>query len=282
MMGWMPGYADLEGRGPVLGQKLVSVFPVAGQAGRTVHRGIVTLFDTTDGHVRAQIEAGAVTSIRTPSASGVATNALARPDATNLAILGSGEQAAGHLEVMTRVRAIDRVVVWSLHPENAADFVRREGAKHDVELVAAQSVEEAVAAADVVCTATSAVDPVLRYEWLKPGAHLNVIGSSLPSTSEVDVETVVRSSFFVDHRETIEEQGGEYRRALAEGAVSEGHIRAELGEVLSGRHPGRTSAEEVTLYKSVGIVAFDLAAAAAVYDAALEQGVGVSVDLQAD
>lgn len=280
VLGWMPGCIDSAEEQTALGFKLMSVVPVSEQ--RTVHNGIVVLFDELSGQVVAIVEAGSLTSIRTPAASAVATDLLARADSSRLAILGAGHQAGGHLQAITRVRDIDDIRVWSPNSGSAEAFAAEVISRYGVKTTACSTVEETVSDADIICTATSAADPILKYEWIAPGAHINAIGSSVPMTAEIDNETVARTSFFVDHKETVKVQGGEFLRALEAGVIDDNHIRAEIGEILLGRHPGRSSENEITLYKSVGIVAYDLAAAQAVYQAAKDSGLRVDVKLNHD
>ncbi len=280
ILGWMPGSVNQAGGDCALGFKLMSVVPAAQQ--RTVHNGVVVLFEETSGHVVAVVEAGSITAIRTPAASAVATDLLARPESSRLAILGAGHQAQGHLAAITKVRNIKKVNVWSLNTESAEAFAEQAYSQYDIRVTACETVEQAVQDMDIVCTCTSASEPILQYQWLAPGTHLNAIGSSIPMTAEIDNESVANSTFFVDHIDTIKVQGGEFRRALEAGVINEDHIQAEIGEILLGQHPGRKSDQEITLYKSVGIVAYDLMAAHATYQAALESGLRVDVELLRD
>lgn len=276
-LGWMPGVTEFGEAAALLGAKLLTIFPLPAEPGRSRHGGIVILFDAGTGAPTALLEAGEITAMRTPAASAVATRVLAREEARSLAILGAGKQAEGHLAAMLKVRPIDRVTVWTTTPARADAFARTQTARHGVPVQACRTVEQAVAAADIVCTTTAAREPILRFHWLRPGTHVNVIGSGIPSTSEIDNETVAGSRFFVDHRETVEHQGGDYRRALAAGAIADGHIAAELGEVMAAHRPGRHSADDITVFKSVGLIAYDLAAASVAYDAARKAGAGLSV-----
>lgn len=287
IMGWMPGFATFddstcsEVSTEALGVKLISVFPVEGIKGRTTHQGVVVLFDSEQGGIKGVLEAGEITAIRTPCATAVATMALARKDSKTLAILGSGEQARGHLQALLGTVKLEKIVIWSPTPERAQALksAQPDAVRHMIEI--ADSAEQAVAGADIVCTTTSAAEPILKYRWLKPGAHVNLLGSSVPFTAEVDIETVSRSRFFVDHKETVRAQGGEYLRAIKVAAINDDHIEAEVGEVLLGQNPGRRSNDEITVYKSVGIVAYDLAAAALVYEQAIARNIGKAVSLLA-
>jgi ornithine cyclodeaminase len=187
-------------------------------------------------------------------------------------------QARTHLEAMACVRPLRRVRVASRDPERARAFVHAQAPRYAFPLEAVASVEEAVRSADLVVTATSSPSPVLRREWVAAGAHLNVIGASLRDRREVDGATVAAASLFVDRRESTENESGDYLLALQDGAIREGHIRAELGEVLAGRHPGRTARDEITLFKSLGLAVEDLAAAALVYERAKAKGAGQWVE----
>ena len=220
------------------------------------------------GEVRALMNASAITAIRTAAVSAVATRTLAREDASELGILGAGVQARSHLEAL---RGFDRVRIYSPTAEHARALAEETGAK------AVASAEEAVRGADVVVTATSSPEPVLERAWLKAGAHVNVVGGRPPQMRELDVATVADSAFFVDRRESAEAEAFDYRDALEAGAIGPDHIRAELGEVLIGSKPGRTSPDELTVFRSLGLAVEDLAAAEYVVRRAREDGVGTEV-----
>jgi ornithine cyclodeaminase len=217
------------------------------------------------------MNASAITAIRTAAVSAVATRLLAREDASVLGILGAGVQARSHLEALRLVRDFDRVRIFSPTAAHAEALA----AEADAEAVG--SAEEAVRGADVVVTATSSLDPVLRREWLEPGAHVNAVGGRPPAMRELDVATVADSAFYVDRRESAENEAYDYRDALESGAIGPDHIRGEIGEVLIGAAPGRTSPEELTVFRSLGLAVEDLAAAEYVVRRARENGVGVEV-----
>ena len=269
-LGLMPAHRG--GGSPLYSLKTVCVFPDNPQRGLDAHQGTVTLFDGGSGETRAIMNASAITAIRTAAVSAVATRLLAREDARELGILGAGVQARSHLEAMRLARDFDRVRIFS--PTAAhAEALAAEGAA-----VAVGSAQEAVEGADVVVTATSSVDPVLRREWLKPGAHVNVIGGRPPTMRELDVATVADSTFYTDKRESAENEAFDYRDALEAGAIGPDHIRGEIGEVLIGTAPGRTSPDELTVFRSLGLAVEDLAAAEYVVRRARERGVGVEVE----
>jgi ornithine cyclodeaminase len=264
LLGLMPAYR--AGDDPAYSLKTVVIAPDNPQRGLDAHQGFVALFDGTTGQTRALVNASSITAIRTAAVSGVATRVLAREDVHTLAIIGAGVQARAHLEAMREVREFDRVVGWS----RSARLV---GVEH------ADSIEEAVRDADVVVTATAAREPIVRREWLKAGAHVNAVGSSIPTTRELDTATMAAAALFVDRRESTLNESGDYLFAAGEGAIGPEHIRAELGEVLAGSAEGRRADDELTVFKSLGIAVEDLAAAERVVSRAEEEDAGSVVDL---
>ena len=262
LFGVMPG---AMGAHETFGAKLISVFPENFARGIQSHQGLVILFDPETGAPVCVVHAGEITAIRTAAASAVATDALAREDACRLALLGYGEQAATHARATGKVRHLKSIVVWGRSPDRARSFAERMQAELALPVATADSVEEAVAQADIICTVTSAVEPILKGEWVRPGTHLNLVGSSHAGPAEVDSDLVVRSRFFVDSREGVLNQGAEFLRAKAAGLIDDKHIVAEIGQVLAGEVEGRRSAEEITVYKSLGHVVQDLATAWALY-----------------
>jgi ornithine cyclodeaminase/alanine dehydrogenase-like protein (mu-crystallin family) len=260
--GIMPGAL---GANEPFGAKLISIYPENFAKGRQSHQGLVVLFDPETGESVCTLHAGEITAIRTAAASAVATDALARKDARRLALLGYGEQAATHACAIRRVRDIQSITVWGRSPERARAFAERTQAELRIPIAVAGTVAEAVAEADIVCTLTSAAEPILKGEWVRPGTHLNVVGSSHAGPVEVDNELVARSRFIVDSREGVLQQGAEFLRAKAAGLIGDDHIAGEIGEVLAGGVEGRRSAEEITVYKSLGHVVQDLATAWAIY-----------------
>jgi len=272
LIGLMPGFL---GSPTSLGLKVVSIFPGNHGTGYDSHQCVVMLFDTQHGFPLAIMDASSITAIRTAAASGVATRALAREDACDLAILGSGVQAATHLAAMRAVRPIRRVRVWSRTRAHAQRFA-------DASPIAVEVMETARAAvegADLVCTVTAAREPVLEGAWLRPGAHVNAAGACFPAARELDTAAVVRSRLIIDRRESTLNESGDFLIPRAEGAIGDDHIVGELGDVLLGRVVGRRSPDEVTLYKSLGIAIQDLAAAHYIYAQAVATGSGASVPL---
>jgi ornithine cyclodeaminase/alanine dehydrogenase-like protein (mu-crystallin family) len=273
LMGLMPAHRSEPTAS--YGLKAVCIFPSNAARGIDLHQGGVLLFDGETGVLRALVDASAITATRTAAVSGVATRTLAREEARELAILGSGVQARSHLEAMAAARPFERARVWSRTAEHAAAFAAEAEVSFPVEAV--ESAEEAVRAADVVVTATSSPEPIVRRDWLAPGAHVNAVGSSIPTARELDADTVAASALFADARESMVNEGGDYLFAVREAGIGPDHIRAELGEVLTGSGQGRLADDELTVFKSLGLAAEDLAAAEHVYTRAQAAGAGVIV-----
>jgi len=276
LMGLMPSY--IGGANAAYGLKAVCVFPQNTAKGKDAHQGTVMLFSAETGELLALMNASAITAIRTAAVSGVATKLLAREDAGDLALLGSGVQAHTHIEAMACARPIRRCRVASRSFEHAQRFAAEMRARFAFPVEPAESAEAAVRGADLIVTATNAREPVLKREWISPGAHLNVVGSSIPSTREVDTATMAAASLFVDRRESTLNEAGDYLFAAKDGAIGPEHIRAEIGEVLVGAKPGRTSPDEITLFKSLGLAVEDLASAQYVFSKARQVEIGAWVE----
>jgi ornithine cyclodeaminase len=271
-LGLMPAHRG--GERPLFSLKAVCIFPGNPARGLDAHQGTVTLFDGETGVPSAILDASAITEIRTAAVSALATRLLAREDVTTLAILGSGVQAAAHLRALRLVREFDEVRVFS---PTRAHAERLAGESAGVEVSA--SAREAVSRADVVVTATNSRAPVLERAWLAEGAHVNAAGASSPASRELDTATVAAAALFCDSRESLEHEAGEYRLAVEEGLIDATHVRATLGEVAAGLHPGRTSESEITLFRSLGLGIEDLAAAEHAVDNARGLGLGTEVEL---
>ncbi len=259
--------------------KAVCIIPANPARGLDAHQGLVTLFDGETGVPTAILDAAAITEIRTAAVTAVATGLLARGDARTLAILGAGTQARAHLRALAQVREFDQVRVYAPTEAHARALVDQAASMRG-ELTVALSAEQAIRDADVVVTATSAREPVLRRDWLKPGAHVNAVGASIPQAREIDTATVAASALFCDSRESLRHEAGEFRLAIADGLIAgQEHVRAELGEVLAGIAPGRRDAAELTLFRSLGLAVEDLAAAECAVAAATSGGLGTEVEL---
>jgi len=271
-IGLMPAHRG--GSSAAYSLKTICLFPDNAKRGLDPHQGTVTLFSGETGELRALMNASAITAIRTAAVSGVATRLLAREDAQDLAIVGAGHQAHPHIAAMLEARQFERIRIAARSLESAERL-----ASEWPLATAVDSIEEAVREADVVCTVTNSSEPVLRHEWLKPGTHVNAVGSSVKTARELDTDAIVACSLFVDRRESTVNEAGDYLMPLAEGAISgPEHIKAELGEILTGAHPGRTSDDELTVFKSLGLAVEDLAAAEYVVRRATETGTGTTVE----
>jgi ornithine cyclodeaminase/alanine dehydrogenase-like protein (mu-crystallin family) len=256
--------------------KSLVVIPDNPKRGLDSHQGTVTLFDGETGIPTALLSASAVTSIRTAAVSALATRLLARENASELAVLGAGVQARSHLQSLRLVRDFARVRVYARTPEHVQKLVD----EVDFPVEIADSAEDAVRGADVVVTATNSREPVLEHEWLKEGAHVNAVGASMPSARELHIATVAAASLFPDNRVSLENEAGEFIQATREGAIpGQDHVKAELGEVAAGLHPGRTAQTELTLFRSLGLGIEDLAAAQVAVAHARVNGAGIEVDL---
>ncbi len=271
IMGLMPSY--LSGDHAAYGLKAICVFPGNPARGKDAHQGAVLLCSAKTGELLALMNASAITAIRTAAVSGVATDLLAREDACNLAIIGAGVQARTHLAAMSEIRDIKRCRIASRNFEHAQQLAEDMGSS-SFTIEPVETVEKALAGADLIVTVTTAAEPVIKREWISPGVHLNVVGSSTPNAREVDSATMAASTLFVDRRESTLNEAGDYILAAREGAIGPEHIRAELGEVLKGEKAGRTSAEEITLFKSLGLAIEDLASAEYLYRKARELNAG--------
>ncbi|MDP2213441.1 ornithine cyclodeaminase family protein [Phenylobacterium sp.] len=263
MFGVMPGAL---GERACFGAKLVSVFPENFAQGRQSHQGVVVLFDGESGAPICVAHAGEITAIRTAAASAVATDALARPEAHRLAILGYGEQARTHLRAISRVRRLTDVRVWGRDLARADAFAEAMSAETGLAVRALAGARAAVQDADIICTLTSSKTPVLHGAWVEAGAHVNLVGSSYAGPVEVDHDLVVRARLIADSREGVLAQGAEVLAAKAAGLIDDSHVVGEIGEVLDGRLAGRQSPDQVTAYKSLGHIVQDLASAQALME----------------
>ena len=272
LIGLMPGF--LPGTG-ALGLKAVTYFPGNHGTPYDSHQGVVLLFEAEYGRLLAMMDATSITTIRTAAVSALATRHLAREDASTLGLLGSGVQARAHLESMLLVRPFRALRIWSRNAEHAAAFAEEVSRRQAIDVDVAPSAEAAVSESDVVCTTTSAREPVLMGEWLRPGVHVNAIGASQRTARELDSAAVARSRLFVDRRESALKEPGDILVPLEEGAITSAHIVAELGELVLGTAAGRRSPDEITLFKSLGLAIEDLASAHHVYTRAQREGVGL-------
>lgn len=244
-----------------LAVKVLTLFHENAGRGLPSHQGTVLAFDPETGALSALIDAESVTAIRTAAVSALATRILASPDAADLALLGSGVQAGSHLDAMRAVRPIERVRVWSPDATHRTTFADAMSERHGIPVVAVDGPDAAVQGADLICTLTAARQPILRADWIAPGAHVNAVGASTPSTREVETDVVLRARVFVDSRAAALGEAGDLLIPIQEGRADEGIIKAELAELVLGTAEGRRSADEITFFKSLGLALEDAAAA---------------------
>lgn len=277
--GWygiMPAYLPSS---RALGLKSVTVYKQNPSRGIPATLGLTLLLDPETGVPISVMDAGYLTGVRTAAASGVATDLLARKDARELAVLGPGVQGRHHTLAMTSVRPIERVRVYDRSRENAEKFREEMQAQVKAQIEVAASEEEAVRGADVIVLTTTSPTPVIQLPWLKPGVHINGVGAHAPAVREIPSDVIAAARVVVDSREAGLKEAGDLIMAIAEGKVTAEHFADELGEVADGTKPARTSPEQITIYKSVGIAIQDMAVAAMVYRKALANKAGTEVDL---
>jgi ornithine cyclodeaminase/alanine dehydrogenase-like protein (mu-crystallin family) len=259
MFGTMPGeLAALS----TFGAKLVSVFADPHCPGRTRHQGVVVAYDGTSGAVSCIADAEPVTKIRTACATAAATDALARSDAEVLAIFGTGLQAESHLRALPLVRPFREILLWGQSAQRTRELAERMSKEADRTITPLSDGREAAARADVICTVTSSAEPVLLGDWVKPGTHINLVGSSYLGPVEVDSALVAKARYIADYRPGVLAQAAELAVARDGGIVDDSHVIGEIGEVFAGRVQGREDDRQITIYKSLGHVAQDLAAVA--------------------
>ena len=262
VLGMMPGHAAGYG---VMGIKVITVFHANREAGLPSHQGIVMLFDAKNGQPLMLFDALEITAIRTAAASAVATKLLSRKNSSTLAIIGSGEQAKRHIEAILLVRNIKQVNLWSRKEKNAKHLVDEFAGKFNIPIHIKEDVQHAVQDADIICTVTASREPIVMGKWISAGAHINAVGSSTPFARELDTTAIARSKLFADRYESIFNEAGDFLIPKKEGIITDEHVKAEIGEVLSGTKKGRENDEEITVFKSLGIAAEDIFSAYHIY-----------------
>jgi alanine dehydrogenase len=259
---------------PALGTKVVTVFSSNTAVGLPTHLATIVLLDSMTGELLSVVDGRFITEARTAAVSALSVRLLARSDASRLAIIGSGVQARSHLEAIGLVRDLAEVRVWSPTADNRAAFAREMQPRTSASIMTTNSAHDAIDGADLVVLATASPDPVVRSDWIAPGAHVCAVGACRPDQREMDTALVSRSRLFVDSRTGALAEAGDIILPIAEGAFGEAHIAGELGEVASGAVAGRTSPAEVTVFKSLGMAVEDIAAAHLAYVKAAERGLG--------
>jgi alanine dehydrogenase len=262
LLGMMPGYAQGPG---IMVLKAISIFHNNHAAGLPSHQGVVILFDGRHGTPLMFFDAAEITAIRTAAASAVATRLLSRENAKTLAILGSGEQAEKHIDAIIQVRKIDQINLWGRDPKKATQLAKKIATLHSIPVHVTNNAREAVSNADIICTVTASKQPILSGDWIAQGTHINAVGSSTPAARELDTLAIQRSKLFTDRRESLLNEAGDFLIPKSEGAITDNHVKGEIGEVLIGTKKGRESSDEITLFKSLGIAVEDLFAAWHIY-----------------
>jgi len=268
---FMPSYMN---HARMIGIKTVTLFEDNRAAGLPYIQGMVSLFDGTSGSPRAVLDGMTITALRTGAASGLATRLLARRNSAACTVFGAGVQGRTQLEAVCAVCDIEKAVIFDSSPAASEKFATEMSRALKIEVEVAASSKEAVSRADVVCCATISETPVFDYRDLPPGVHINAVGSYKPHVQEVPEEMVLQSRLFVDHRESALEETGDLIIPINKGLLTEDHIVAEIGEVAAGKIAGRTTDDDLTFFKSVGVAVQDLAAAAVVLKRAEELGIG--------
>ena len=263
VLGMMPGHAAKLG---VMGIKVITVFHANSEAGLPSHQGVVMLFDAKNGQPLMLFDALEITAIRTAAASAVATKLLSRKNASTLAIIGSGEQAKRHIEAILLVRNIKQINIWSRNEKHAKDLAEQTFSKYNIRVQVTETAKEAVTNADVICTVTSSREPVLPGEWIAAGTHINAVGSSVAAARELDTAAIIKSKLFADRYESLFNEAGDFLIPKKEGVVTDDHVKAEIGEVLSGTKKGRENDKEITVFKSLGIASEDIFSAYHIYE----------------
>jgi ornithine cyclodeaminase len=266
-------------KGGILAVKLITLFHGNAAVGLESHQGVIVVIGGDRGEPLALIEAASVTALRTAAVSALATRLLARPDSRSLAIVGTGVQAKSHLDAMLAVLPIERVRIWGRTTERARALAATARDRYPIAIEVAATAQAAVRDADVVCTVTAAREPVVHGDWVRPGTHINAVGSSTPGARELDSGVVARAAVFVDSREAALAEAGDLLIPIREGAITREHIRAELSALVAGTATARENRDQVTLFKSLGLAVEDAAAARRIYERALELGAGTRIRL---
>lgn len=262
VFGLMPAYLDDQ----YFGAKVITVFPENLGSPLPTHQGVVLLFDSRNGDLLASVDANAITQLRTGAVSALATDALARPDACRIAFLGAGAQARAHLTAIRLVRPLTSVSVYDIDSGYAESFAEQTRAKYNLEATVAGSPKEAVRYADIICTLTYAVEPLLCKSDIMPGAHINAVGACFPHARELSTDLVAASRFFGDDRDAVFNESGDFLIPLTERSISRNHYLGDLSQVLFEELTGRTSGTDITIFKALGLAIEDVAAAKYVYE----------------
>ena len=273
---FMPGYLSEDNQMAI---KIVSIFNDNIARGLPLIHALVVVVDPTTGQPQAVMDGTYLTALRTGAASGAATELLATPEAKVVAIFGAGAQGKTQLEAVSAVRSVKHAWVYDTDPKRSTDYASEMSERLSFPVTVSKSSREAVTQAEIICTSTTSSTPVFSDADLRPGVHINAIGAYTPQMQEIPSETVIRAKVVIDHRTASLAEAGDLLIPLHQGLIKRDHIYAELGEIIVGSKPGRESEAEITLFKSVGVAAQDIAAASRVLANAERMGLGVNVTL---
>eukprot|EP01121_Diplochlamys_sp_Union-15-3_P016648 TRINITY_DN5709_c0_g1_i1.p1 TRINITY_DN5709_c0_g1~~TRINITY_DN5709_c0_g1_i1.p1 ORF type:complete len:287 (+),score=62.12 TRINITY_DN5709_c0_g1_i1:48-908(+) len=277
----MPCAVAIDEKTTVFGSKLISVYLSNHGTQYPGHSGLVVLFEGQHGQPIAILEASSITQIRTAAASGLATKYLAPSDDKKplvCGILGAGVQAESHIEAMISVRKIEKVLIWNRTFDKAEALAKQTQAKYKIQAIALKSVKEVVTQSDILCTVTASKQPIVEGKWIKPGTHINAVGACTPMGRELDSETVKKSKLFTDSKVSLFAEAGDFLIPKKEGTITEDHFKGEVGDLVTGKIQGRTSPNDITLFKSLGIAVEDVVCAYDIYTQAKKSNVGTEIN----
>jgi len=272
----MPGYLSEDNQMAI---KIVSIFNDNIARGLPLIHALVVVLDPTTGQPQAVMDGTYLTALRTGAASGAATELLAAPEARVVAIFGAGAQGKTQLEAVSAVRSVKHAWVYDTDPKRSTDYASEMSERLSFPVTVSKSSREAVTQAEIICTSTTSSTPVFSDADLRPGVHINAIGAYTPQMQEIPSETVIRAKVVIDHQTASLAEAGDLLIPLNQGLIQQDHIHAELGEIIAGSKPGRESEAEITLFKSVGVAAQDIAVAGRVLVNAERMGLGINVAL---
>ena len=274
-LGLMPGASYSPN---LYGLKVISVLPHNLEKGFPVISGAFLYFDSSTGKLLSLIDAASLTSLRTAAITAMATESLARKDSKVAAIFGCGVQAKSHIEALMSLENIEKIIIWARDLKKAKAFCQSFSSTSSYSIEFVESAQRAAEIADVICTVTGAEEPILKGEWVRPGTHINLIGSHDVNHKEADDELLAAARLFTDHTPFAVKEAGEFVSAIKSGKIKITDICAEIGDVINGDHQGRNTPNEITLYKSLGLISQDLFAADFIYERANKLAIGTQCE----
>ncbi|MCL2006664.1 MAG: ornithine cyclodeaminase family protein [Treponema sp.] len=262
LLGLMPSSISSKN---LAGTKVITIFPGNFEKKLPSHQGVVLYFETLTGALKAVLDGESITAIRTAAVSAVATDLLARKNSEVLAIIGAGVQARTHLNALKRVRNLKKVLVWDINPDSAKNYAKEMGDKYSLPITVCDTSSEAVKDADIICTVTGAIKPVLFGKDLKKGVHINAVGACRPDARELDTDCIAMGKMYADRMESVLNEAGDFIIPYNEGLIGKEKIVGELGEALLGKIAGRETESDITIFEALGLAVYDLAAADYIY-----------------